>query len=166
MKGGGMAGDTGEEVDDDDSMRLLDDPDEVERVQAALRLADRGEALERALLVLVACLRRMMREEDLDDHDTDWWFCTVAEGLGGFGPRGHDPHRITGAEELGGRPGGGRGVGADRPRGPAGGPRPASRPRRGPGGIQGFLRPAPAREGPFARAIAAIEAQESEPTPS
>ncbi|OJW23649.1 MAG: hypothetical protein BGO49_05550 [Planctomycetales bacterium 71-10] len=85
MKGGGMAGDTGGEVGDD-PMRLLDDPDEVERVQAALRLADRGEAVERALPVLVACLRRMMREEDLDDHDADWWFCTVAEGLGGFGP--------------------------------------------------------------------------------
>ena len=80
-----MAGDTGGEVGDD-PMRLLDDPDEVERVQAALRLADRGEAVERALPVLVACLRRMMREEDLDDHDADWWFCTVAEGLGGFGP--------------------------------------------------------------------------------
>jgi len=81
-----MADGTGGEVGDGDPMGLLDDPDEVERVQAALRLADRGEAADRVLPVLVACLRRMMREEDLDDHDTDWWFCTVAEGLGGLGP--------------------------------------------------------------------------------
>jgi hypothetical protein len=62
MKGGVMADDRGGEVGDGELMRLLHDPDESERVRAALRPADRRDAVERALPVLAACLRRMMRE--------------------------------------------------------------------------------------------------------
>ncbi|AGA29140.1 HEAT repeat domain-containing protein [Singulisphaera acidiphila] len=65
--------------------RLLEDPDEGERIWTASRLAKRGIAADRVVPVIVAFFQRMLQEEDLGDYDTEMWFCGVAYELANYG---------------------------------------------------------------------------------
>lgn len=64
----------------------LDDPNEEERIGAALALSELASSPERVVPVLVTALERMLREDDLSDYDTEMVFCSIAAGLLPYGP--------------------------------------------------------------------------------